>query len=158
MKNSMGSFCCLEVSGMPARKKSKKISKIVSFFWPPCCGRGVRRENLTCSLTNEYPFAKTSIPVLCGSTSQSSWCAMIRFAESDRTSCKCRVAPDMAMTTGMTMVLPSSHSPAMQDHAMGAALSERQGGETPVRQNSYLPLSDFRESVIDSSAPGVEDK
>ena len=56
------------------------------------------------------------------------------------------------------MVLPSSHSPAVQDQAMGAALSERQGGETPVRQNSYLPLSDFRESVIDSSAPGVEDK
>lgn len=121
---------------MPTRKKSRKFSKIVSFFWPPCCGRGVRRENLTCSLTNEYPFAKTSVPVLCGSTSRSSWCAMIRFAESDRTCCKCRVAPDMAMTTGMTMVLPSSHSPAMQDHAMGAALSERQGGETPVRQNT----------------------
>jgi hypothetical protein len=42
--------------------------------------------------------------------------------------CKCRVAPGMAMTVGMIMVLPPSHSPAMQDHAMGAALSERQLG------------------------------
>ena len=34
----------------------------------------------------------------------------------------------MAMTVGMIMVLPSSHSPAVQDQAMGAALSERQLG------------------------------
>ena len=49
---------------------------------------------------------------------------------SENSLCKYQVvpAPDMAMTVGMTMVLPSSHSPATQDHAMGAALSERQLG------------------------------
>ena len=51
---------------------------------------------------------------------------LIRLSENPL--CKYQVAPDMAMTVGMTMVLPPSHSPATQDHAMGAALSERQLG------------------------------
>ena len=57
--------------------------------------------------------------------------------------CKCRVAPGMAMTVGMIMVLPPSHSPAMQDHAMGAALSERQLGWNSREVVSRPPLDDF---------------
>ena len=53
--------------------------------------------------------------------------------------CEYRVAPDMAMTVGMTMVLPSSHSLKQ----WGRLCQNGSWGETPVRRCSKPPLDDF---------------
>ena len=53
--------------------------------------------------------------------------------------CEYRVAPDMAMTVGMTMVLPSSHSLKQ----WGRLCQNGSWGETPVRRCSTPPLDDF---------------
>lgn len=50
-----------------------------------------------------------------------------------------RVAPGMAMTVGMTMVLPSSHSLKQ----WGRLCQNGSWGETPVRRCSKPPLDDF---------------
>jgi len=66
--------------------------------------------------------------MMCESMSHSGMVRQDPETESDPTSRESEAAPQTAMTVGMTMVLPSSHSPAVQDQAMGAALSERQLG------------------------------
>lgn len=48
---------------------------------------------------------------------------------SENSLCKYQVAPDMAMTVGMTMVLPSSHS----FKQWGRLCQNDSWGETPVR-------------------------
>ena len=53
--------------------------------------------------------------------------------------CEYRVAPGMAMTVGMTMVLPSSHSLKQ----WGRLCQNGSWGETPVRRCSKPPLDDF---------------
>ena len=53
--------------------------------------------------------------------------------------CEYRVAPGMAMTVGMTMVLPSSHSLKQ----WGRLCQNGSWGETPVRRCSTPPLDDF---------------
>ena len=58
---------------------------------------------------------------------------------SEKPLCEYRVAPDMAMTVGMTMVLPSSHSLKQ----WGRLCQNGSWGETPVRRCSTPPLDDF---------------
>ena len=58
---------------------------------------------------------------------------------SEKTLCEYRVAPGMAMTVGMTMVLPSSHSLKQ----WGRLCQNGSWGETPVRRCSKPPLDDF---------------
>ena len=41
------------------------------------------------------------------------------------------------------MILPPSHSPAKQDHAMKAARIEDRRGEIPMEQVSCLPFNEF---------------
>ena len=63
-----------------------------------------------------------------------------RFAgPSEKPLCEYRVAPGMAMTVGMTMVLPSSHSLKQ----WGRLCQNGSWGETPVRRCSKPPLDDF---------------
>ena len=63
-----------------------------------------------------------------------------RFTElSEKPLCEYRVAPDMAMTVGMTMVLPSSHSLKQ----WGRLCQNGSWGETPVRRCGKPPLDDF---------------
>ena len=58
---------------------------------------------------------------------------------SEKPLCEYRVAPGMAMTVGMTMVLPSSHSLKQ----WGRLCQNGSWGETPVRRCSKPPLDDF---------------
>lgn len=58
---------------------------------------------------------------------------------SEKPLCEYRVAPGMAMTVGMTMVLPSSHSLKQ----WGRLCQNGSWGETPVRRCSTPPLDDF---------------
>ena len=58
---------------------------------------------------------------------------------SEKPLCEYRVAPGMAMTVGMTMVLPSSHSFTQ----WGRLCQNGSWGETPVRRCSKPPLDDF---------------
>ena len=58
---------------------------------------------------------------------------------SEKPLCEYRVAPGMAMTVGMTMVLPSSHSFTQ----WGRLCQNGSWGETPVRRCSTPPLDDF---------------
>lgn len=59
------------------------------------------------TLKTEYPFAKTSVPMKCESTSYRVWYATTSaWGERDNL-LKCRIATGMAMTVGMIMVLPS---------------------------------------------------
>ena len=58
---------------------------------------------------------------------------------SEKSLCEYRVAPGMAMTVGMTMVLPSSHSFTQ----WGRLCQNGSWGETPVRRCSTSPLDDF---------------
>nr|WP_303661744.1 hypothetical protein [Bacteroides intestinalis] len=58
---------------------------------------------------------------------------------SENTRCKCRLAPGMAMTVGMTMVLPPSHS----FKQWGRLCQNGSWGETPVRWCGTPPLDDF---------------
>ena len=57
---------------------------------------------------------------------------------SEKSLCEYRVAPGMAMTVGMTMVLPSSHSFTQ----WGRLCQNGSWGETPVRRCSTPPLDD----------------
>ena len=58
---------------------------------------------------------------------------------SEITRYKCRFAPGMAMTVGMTMVLPPSHSLKQ----WGRLCQNGSWGETPVRWCGTPPLDDF---------------
>ena len=58
---------------------------------------------------------------------------------SEKPLCEYRVAPGMAMTVGMTMVLPSSH----RLKHWGRLCQNGSWGETPVRRCSKPPLDDF---------------
>lgn len=58
---------------------------------------------------------------------------------SEKPLCEYRVAPGMAMTVGMTMVLPLSHSFTQ----WGRLCQNDSWGETPVRRCSTPPLDDF---------------
>ena len=56
---------------------------------------------------------------------------------------KHRVAPCVAMTVRMIMVLPSSHSPGNRIQQWGRLCQNDSWGSIPVRQQRKLPLSDF---------------
>ena len=71
---------------------------------------------------------------------------------SEKPLCEYRVAPGMAMTVGMTMVLPSSHSLKQ----WGRLCQNGSWGETPVRRCSTPPLDDFPGFGLHTR--GVEDK
>ena len=104
-------FCALF---WPPKIFFKFFKKISSLLGLECCSRGVRGSHaLHVPWKPNTHSSSTSVPMR-ESTSHSSrvrHAPRFRFTgPSEKPLCEYRVAPGMAMTVGMTMVLPSSHS------------------------------------------------